>query len=92
MTIAQFLFSGCSSYKPLSNEKTNNTQTPTEIVIAHLRAIENGDWDKANSILAENYKMKMKGMPFFISIKKKDALGMHKAKKMLFLILNLMKK
>jgi len=84
MTIAQFLFSGCSSYKPLSNEKANNTQTPTEIVIAHLRAIENGDWDKANSYLAENYKMKMKGMPFFISIKKKDALGMHKARKKAF--------
>ena len=84
MTIAQFLFSGCSSYKPLSNEKANNKLTPTQIVTAHLRAIENGDWDKANSYLADTYKMKMKGMPFFVSIKKADALSMHKARKTAF--------
>ena len=84
MTITQFLFSGCSSYKPLSNEKANNKLSPTEIVKAHLRAIENGDWDKANSYLADSYKMKMKGMPFFVSIKKDDALSMHKARKTAF--------
>jgi predicted ester cyclase len=84
MSIAQFLFSGCSSYKPLSNEKANNTQTPTEIVTTHLRAVEAGDWDKANSYLSGDYKMKMKGMPFFVSIKKKDALEMHKARKTAF--------
>jgi len=84
MTPSQFLFSGRSSYKPLSNIEANNSQVPSEIVIAHLRAIENGDWDKANSYLAENYSMKMKGMPFFISIKKADALSMHKARKTAF--------
>jgi predicted ester cyclase len=84
MTIAQFLFSGCSSYKPKRNEIANNKLSPTEIVQAHLRAVENGDWDKANSYLADNYKMKMKGIPFFISIKKADALSMHKARKTAF--------
>ena len=84
VAIAQVLFSGCGSYKPLSNESANNKLTPTEVVKAHLRAIENGDWEKANGYLAEGYKMKMKGMPFFISIKKKDALDMHKARKTAF--------
>jgi hypothetical protein len=58
--------------------------SPKEIVTAHLRAIENSDWEKANSFLSEKFNMKMKGMPFFVSIQKKDALNMHKARKMAF--------
>jgi len=84
MTIQQFLFSGLSSYKLKSQEEAKNTLTPREIVIAHLRAIENADWGKANSYLAEDYKMKMKGMPFFISIRKDSALNIHKARKTAF--------
>jgi len=84
MTIVHFLFLGCGSYNPKTNEEAKNTKSPTEIVTAHLRAIEMGDWDKANSYLSEDYKMKMKGMPFFISISKKDALGMHIARKTAF--------
>lgn len=82
--VFQFLFFGCSSYKAKSNEEANNKLDPTEIVKAHLRAVENGNWEKANSYLADNYKMKMEGMPFFVSIKKPDALAMHKARKTAF--------
>ena len=84
ITTIIFLLSNCSTYKPKSNEEANNTLTPTEIVTAHLRAVENGDWDRANTYLSDDYSMKMQGMPFFVSIKKKDALSMHKARKTAF--------
>jgi predicted ester cyclase len=81
---ASFAFFSCSSYKPKSNQDAHNTESPTAVVAAHLRALEAGDWDKANSYLADNYKMKMQGMPFFVSIPKSDALLMHKARKTAF--------
>lgn len=74
----------CSGNKPKSNAEASNTLKPVDIVQLHLRAVEAGDWEKANSYLADNYKMKMEGMPFFVSIKKADALSMHKARKMAF--------
>lgn len=76
--------SSCSSYQPKTNKEANNTKTAKEIVLAHLRAIEKGDWNEANAFLADNYQMKMEGMPFFVSIKKGDALNMHKARKTAF--------
>jgi len=81
--VASVLFN-CSSYKPKSNTEANNQLKPVEVVMLHLRAVEAGDWDKANSYLADDYKMKMEGMPFFVSIKKSDALNMHKARKTAF--------
>ncbi len=79
------LLSSCSGgYKPKSNAAANNTKSPAEIVAAHLRAAEQGAWDEANSYLADGYRMKMKGMPFFVSIKKADALTMHRARKQAF--------
>ena len=75
---------GISSKRVATFEHRVKKLSPTEIVKAHLRAVENGDWDKANSYLADSYKMKMKGMPFFVSIKKDDALSMHKARKTAF--------
>lgn len=78
------IFVGCGAYKPMNNEKANNKNDITEIVKAHLRAVENGEWEKADAYLADDYTMKMKGMPFFISIKKKDALMIHRARKQAF--------
>ncbi|GAA4361628.1 hypothetical protein GCM10023185_28820 [Hymenobacter saemangeumensis] len=78
------LASSCATYQPKANEQAHNTQKPLEIVAAHLRAAEAGDWDKANSYLADAYSMKMKGMPFFVSIPKSGALDMHKARKRAF--------
>ena len=84
ITTLPFILFGCASYQPKSNEEANNKLKPIEIVQAHLRAVEAGDWEKANSYLADNYSMKMEGMPFFVSIKKADALAMHKARKQAF--------
>lgn len=81
--VASVLFN-CSSYKPKSNTEVHNQLKPVEVVMLHLRAVEAGDWEKANSYLADDYKMKMEGMPFFVSIKKSDALNMHKARKTAF--------
>jgi len=50
MTIKQFLLSGLNSYKPKSNKEINNTLKPAEIVIAHLRTIENSEWNKQLAI------------------------------------------
>lgn len=78
------LLASCASYQPKSNVAAHNTLQPIEVVQAHLRAVEAGDWEKANSYLADDYSMKMEGMPFFVSIKKADALSMHKARKQAF--------
>lgn len=57
---------------------------PVEVVFNHLRSIEKGDWEKANSYIAENYTA-TGVIPFpislFIKLRKKDALTMHKARK-----------
>ncbi|MEO6062013.1 MAG: ester cyclase [Thermoflexales bacterium] len=51
-----------------------------QTVTAHLRAIEAGDWDKANSYIADDFSM-TGTVPFpvslFVKIGKKDALRMH---------------
>ncbi len=78
------LLMSCGTYTPKTSSDARNTRSPREIVQEHLRAAEAGDFDKANSLLAEDYTMKMKGMPFFISIKKPNALDMHKARKIAF--------
>lgn len=58
--------------------------TPKEIVNLHLRAVENGEWEKANSYIAEDY-ITTGVIPFpvslFIKLKKDSALTMHKARK-----------
>jgi len=74
-------FISCSTYQSKPNQEANNTVSPSKIVTEHLRAVENGNWVKAESYLAEDYKMKMDGMPFFVSIKEENALDMHKARK-----------
>jgi hypothetical protein len=77
-------FTSCSTYQSKPNQEANNTVSPSSIVTEHLRAVENGNWAKAESYLAEDYKMKMDGMPFFVSIKRENALDMHKARKKAF--------
>jgi predicted ester cyclase len=82
--ICPIVLSACSEYQPKDNVQAHNTLSPTEVVTAHLRVVEQGDWTKADSYLSDNYTMKMKGMPFFVSIKRVDALTMHKARKRAF--------
>ena len=72
------------SYSQKSAADAHNTRPPEDVIREHLRAIEAGDWTKAASYLADNYSMKMKGMPFFISINKDHAFDMHKARKQAF--------
>ena len=54
--------------------------TARDIVAAHLRAVEAGDWDKAMSFIGDDYRM-TGTIPFPVSlivkIGKKDALRMH---------------
>lgn len=54
------------------------------VVQAHLRAVEAGDWDTALSFIADDYKM-TGIIPFpinlFVKIRKKEALRMHQARK-----------
>jgi predicted ester cyclase len=55
-----------------------------QIVQEHLRAVEVGDWEKADSYIATNYTMSGT-IPFpislFVKITKKDSLRMHKPRK-----------
>ncbi len=55
-----------------------------DVVYAHLRAVEAGDWDTAQSFIADEYRM-TGTIPFpislFVRIGKRDALRMHQARK-----------
>jgi predicted ester cyclase len=55
-----------------------------DVVQAHLRAVEAGDWDTALSLIADDYRL-TGIIPFpislFVKIRKQDALRMHKARK-----------
>ena len=73
---------GCGGYSP--PEDPRNTRDPMDIVRAHLRALEAGDWAAADALIADSYTMKMQGMPFFISIDKAHALDVHKAREQAF--------
>jgi hypothetical protein len=69
---------------PVTPENAHNTRPPAELVQAHLRAVEAGDWKTAESQLDPAFTMQMKGMPFFVKIPFADALAMHKARKQAF--------
>jgi predicted ester cyclase len=83
LVVVAIVSTSCA-YNPKRIEDAHNSRTPREIVQAHLRAAEAGDWEKADSYLADNYRMKMKGMPFFISIARQNGLDMHKSRKQAF--------
>jgi hypothetical protein len=80
-TITLLAAAGCG-YTP--SETPNNTRSPQEIVRAHLRAVEAGDWATAATFLAESYTLKMEGMPFFVSVDKASSFDVHKARKTAF--------
>ncbi len=80
-TLVLFLTS-CAGYTP--NPKAVNAHPPSEIVLAHLRACEAGNWEAAASQLGPEYRLKMKGMPFFVSVNREHALDVHKARKRAF--------
>lgn len=68
----------------LPADSAHNSKSPAALVLAHLRAVEAGDWPTAESQLAPDFTMQMKGMPFFVKIRFADALAMHKARKQAF--------
>ncbi|HEX8705905.1 MAG TPA: ester cyclase [Myxococcaceae bacterium] len=78
------VLAACASAPNPQNEGVGNTLAPVEVVRAHLRAAEQGDWAKAEAALADDFKMQMKGMPFWVSIGRPNALDMHKARKTAF--------
>lgn len=82
--IIALVCTACGSYTPKPASEAANTRSPREIVQEHLRAAEAGDFAKADSYLAESYAMKMSGTPFFVVIRKANALDMHKARKRAF--------
>lgn len=55
-----------------------------QVVNNHLRAVENGDWEQAALLIAENYTM-IGIVPFpvslFVKIRKSGALTMHQARR-----------
>lgn len=76
---------GCATAPaPLSADAAHNSRSPGELVRAHLRAVEAGDWQTAEAQLDPAFTMQMKGMPFFVKIPFADALAMHKARKRAF--------
>lgn len=74
----------CASAPSPLTEGASNTAAPAEMVRAHLRAIEQGDWATAESQLDARFGMQMKGMPFWVEIGRANALDMHKARKTAF--------
>lgn len=82
---ALLLFVSCASAPaPLAADAARNTKSPADLVRAHLRAVEAGDWVTAEGQLDPGFTMQMKGMPFFAKIPFADALSMHKARKRAF--------
>lgn len=76
---------GCATApSPLTVDAAHNSKAPAELVQAHLRAVEAGDWKTAEAQLDPGFTMQMKGMPFFAKIPFSDALAMHKARKTAF--------
>lgn len=73
-----------SAPSALTTASAHNTKSPTELVQAHLRAVEAGDWTTAGAQFDPGFTMQMKGMPFFVKIPFSDALTMHKARKQAF--------
>ncbi len=68
----------------IDDKKGEILMKPNEILQAHLRALENGDWDTALSWIGEDYQF-TGVIPFpvslFIRIGRPQALQMHQARK-----------
>ncbi|HZI15635.1 MAG TPA: ester cyclase [Myxococcus sp.] len=74
----------CASAPTPTVNDVGNTRPAVELVRAHLRALEAGDWAAAEAQLSEDFEMQMKGMPFWVEIGRPNALDMHKARKKAF--------
>jgi len=79
-----FFLACASAPAALSADAARNTGDPKALVTAHLRALEAGDWQTAESQLDPAFAMQMKGMPFFVNIGFANALDMHTARKRAF--------
>ncbi|MBR9922312.1 MAG: ester cyclase [Bacteroidetes bacterium] len=55
------LFLVSCGYSPKEPGKANNTVAPIEVVKEYLRALEIGDWDTAESLLAPGYRLRSDG-------------------------------
>lgn len=72
------ILSACG-YSPKSPAEANNTQAPIDIVKAYLRALESGDWTKADALLSDNYRLKSDGDNWVSGTKKKRVLASYQA-------------
>jgi hypothetical protein len=85
LTVCSLVFLSCATAPTAqSADVAHNTRSPAELVRAHLRAIEAGDWATAEAQLDPSFTMQLKGMPVFVKIPFADALAMHKARKRAF--------
>ncbi len=84
LMLLSLAFSCASAPAALTGEAAHNSKPPTELVQAHLRAIEAGDFTTAETQLDPQFTMQLKGMPFFVKIPFADALAMHRARKKAF--------
>lgn len=78
------LLAACASPPSPLTEGAGNTRPPVDLVREHLRAAEQGDWVTAESHIGDDFRMQMKGMPFWVSIGRPNALDMHQARKRAF--------
>jgi predicted ester cyclase len=74
----------CASPPKPQMKEAGNTRPPLELVREHLRAAEQGDWVTAEAHFHDDYEMQMKGMPFWVTIRRANGLDMHKARKTAF--------
>lgn len=76
--------SACAAAPSPELHEASNTRAPRDVVLAHLRAAEEGDWPAAEALLGDSYTMQMKGMPSWVSIGRANGLDMHRARKRAF--------
>lgn len=84
LLVALMTLGACSEPTPRPNAAAQNQRRPLDVVQAHLRAVERGAWSEADALLNDGYRMRMRGMPFFVRINRAGALDMHRARKQAF--------
>ncbi|MCB0705016.1 MAG: hypothetical protein KDC34_06890 [Saprospiraceae bacterium] len=77
--IALFLLLSACGYSPKSAAEANNTKAPIDIVKTYLRALESGEWTKAESLLSNNYRLRSTGDNWIKGGRKSKVLASYQA-------------
>ena len=76
--------SACSATSEIKNSSGGSWRSAKSVVLEHLRAVEAGDWVKADALIGSDYSM-TGTVPFpislFVKIGKAQSLQMHKPRK-----------